>query len=316
MSTLKSILVLGPSGNVGRAICRALIESKSSFTRIAALNNTDRPHDAQKQAILADFQKQGMEIVPGTYNDMNVFVGFDAVVMAFNNFGNYLQPQIIDAAIEGGVRHFYPSEFGADITKGNNWTQRYYRDKVITREHLEKRATEVPDLGWTYIVIGRFTEYATLSYFGFDHENRTATIYGTENGRQSVISIPDTAKYTVQTMLEPFSSSGATSRQRTYRFNGETVTWKDIFAMLERASGSKWQVTYRPVEDALADSREAEKRNDDFEAMRASHRVVQGSEGTLLPQPYDNDHFPNVHVHGVEEVLISAETPSLPLGRY
>lgn len=73
--------------------------------------------------------------------------------------------------------------------------------------------------------------------------------------------------------------------------------------MLERKTGFPYRVTYRPVEEALEMSREAERLNDDFEAMRASHRVVQGSDGTLLPEPYDNYRFPMVHVHGVEEVL-------------
>jgi hypothetical protein len=178
MLFLNSILVLGLTGNVGLALCEALIEEKTKFRRIAALNNTARPADAAKHSILADLERQGMEILSGTYEDLDVFRGFDVVILAFNNFGNILQPQAIDVAIEAGVRHFYPSEFGADVTKGDNWNQRYYHDKVITRNHLDKRAAEVPGLGWTYITVGRFIEWATLGYFGFDHENHTATITG------------------------------------------------------------------------------------------------------------------------------------------
>jgi hypothetical protein len=83
--------------------------------------------------------------------------------------------------------------------------------------------------------------------------------------------------------------------------------------MLERKTGSPYQVTYRPVEEALEMSREAERLNDDFEAMTASHRVAQGSDGTLLPKPYDNDRFPMVHVHGVEEVLNGAAAAAEPI---
>jgi len=191
MTVLRSVLVVGPTGNVGQAICKELLGLKSQFDRIAALNNTSRLGDAKKAAVLADLQQQGMEVVAGTYTDIDSFRGFDAVVMALGNFNNYLQPQIIDTAAAAGVRHFYPSEFGADITVGNNWDQRYYRDKVLTREHLMRRAIEFEGLGWTYITIGRFTEWAPITYFGVDNANHSATIYGNQEGRQSLISVPE-----------------------------------------------------------------------------------------------------------------------------
>ncbi|KAH8886275.1 NAD(P)-binding protein [Thozetella sp. PMI_491] len=303
---LKSVLVLGPTGSVGLPLSKELIRRKSAFNRIAAFNNTARLADAEKLEIFAELEQAGMEIVKGSYEDVEAFRGFDVVIMALGNFANILQPKIIDTAIEAGVRHFYTSEFGADITVGNNWSQRYYRDKVLAREHLMKRAEDVHGLGWTYITIGRFTEWATIKYFGVDNAERSATIYGTDEGRQSLISVDDTCKFTIETLLEPFDESQPLNRQRTYRFHGESLSWKDIFAMLKRITGYDYQVTYRPVTEALEMSREADRLQDDQLAMNSSHRVVQGLEGTLLPKPYDNSRFPNIHVHGVEEVLEAA----------
>jgi hypothetical protein len=60
-----------------------------------------------------------------------------------------LQPGMIDAAIVGGVRHFYPSEWGTDIARGDIGKNRYFRDKVSTREHL-----------YTLLMTGAFTEFA------------------------------------------------------------------------------------------------------------------------------------------------------------
>lgn len=195
MATLTSILVVGPTGAVGIAVCNALIGRKTSFKRIAAFNNTSRPVDAAKHTTLDAFKNGGMEIVSGDYTTVDAFKGFDTVMMPLGNFGNFLQPQIIDTAIQAGVRHFYPSEFGADITVGENWNQRYYRDKVLTREHLQKRDAELREkgdgLGWSYICIGRFTEWAIIPRFGWNHVNHTAEVYGTEAGRQSVISLEE-----------------------------------------------------------------------------------------------------------------------------
>jgi hypothetical protein len=131
--------------------------------------------------------------VSGTYSDVSAFRGFEVVMMPLGNFGNFLQPQIIDTAIKAGVRHFYPSEFGADITVGDNWNQRYYQDKVLTREHLQKRDAELRQhgdgIGWSLVCIGRFTEWSIFPRFGWDHINHTAEVYGHENGRQSVIAL-------------------------------------------------------------------------------------------------------------------------------
>jgi hypothetical protein len=110
----------------------------------------------------------------------------------------------------------------------------------------------------------------------------------------------------VSTLLEPFDATEPASRQRTYRFHGESLSWKEIFGILKGITGYEYQVKYLPVEEARAMSREAEQLQDDKMAMRASHRVVQGSSGTLLPQPYDNARFPDVQVQRVEEVLTNA----------
>ncbi|SRR6266480_1957550 len=143
MVTLTSVLVIGLTGSVGLALCKKLIERSSSFERIAAFNNTERPAHPAKQAVLDELHQSGVEIVSGTYSDVSAFRGFEVVMMPLGNFGNFLQPQVIDTAIKAGVRHFYPSEFGGDITAGDNWNQRYYRDKVLTREHLQKRDSEL-----------------------------------------------------------------------------------------------------------------------------------------------------------------------------
>jgi hypothetical protein len=190
-TTLTSVLVVGATGNVGHALCLELLNLKNQFTRIAAFNNTARP-SPEKEAIISSLSSAGMEIITSsTYSDPSLYRGFDAVVIALGNFANYLQPEIIDAAIDGGVRHFYPSEFGADMTVGSNATQRYYRDKMMTRKHLEKRSKDVEGLGWSHVTNGRLTEWAIVKYFGVDNKEHTASIYGTEDGRQSLISLEE-----------------------------------------------------------------------------------------------------------------------------
>jgi hypothetical protein len=189
MTTLTSVLVVGPTGRFGIDICHNLSLQKDKFKRIAAFENISRPSDAKKKQAYASLQDVGFEIVRGDYTTIEAFKGFDSVILALGNHAMIYQPQIIDTAIQAGVRHFYPSEFGADLTVGDNWRQRYYRDKVLTREHLQKRAKDTEGLGWTYVTVGRFAEWSVAPAFGFNNVTHKAEIYGSPRGLQSLLAI-------------------------------------------------------------------------------------------------------------------------------
>lgn len=107
------------------------------------------------------------------------------------------------------------------------------------------------------------------------------------------------------TLLDEFNPGDQTSRQRTYRFASASPTWKELFAIMEKVTGKPYQVTYRPVSEARELERRAKAENDEELETAASHRLVQGTEGTLLPQPWDNSEFPEVaqKILGVEEGL-------------
>jgi hypothetical protein len=102
-----------------------------------------------------------------------------------------LQPAMIDAAIKAGVTHFYASEWNSDISQNEIYNMRYFRDKQMVRAHLAARAKETPGFKYTLFVTGIFTEWSALEFYGFDHENFTATIYGKPDARVGVTSIPE-----------------------------------------------------------------------------------------------------------------------------
>ncbi|KAM0524465.1 hypothetical protein ACHAPE_000559 [Trichoderma viride] len=301
---LDAILVVGASGKVGKGLCEALISRKSDFKRIAFFNDTSRPETEEKRTLFATFRDGGLEQVSGTYTDTAAFTGFDCVLMPLGNHAIKYQPTIIDTAIKAGVRHFYTSEWGADLTAGSNWTQRYYRDKVITREHLAKRGREedTPDLGWTYVNLGRLTEWSIIKHFGVDNANHTASIFGTSEGRQSLLSTADAIAYTIETLRHPFSVAD-NGHRRTYRFHGGSPTWKEIFDDLEAITGHKYSVTYLDVETAVEKEARAKELGDVDLELEASHQLIQGRGGTLLPEPFDNDLFPNIHPESVHSVF-------------
>jgi hypothetical protein len=117
--------------------------------------------------------------------------GFDVVIAALGNHAIKYQPGLIETALAAGVRHWYPSEFGADLTVGDNWNERYYRDKVITRKWLQQKAAENPHFGYTYFLNGRFIEWAPTPHFGIDMKTHTAHIVGEPEMEQTLLSVAE-----------------------------------------------------------------------------------------------------------------------------
>jgi hypothetical protein len=99
------------------------------------------------------------------------------------------QPAIIDAAIAAGVTEFYPSEFGSDIGQGGYMTHRYWRDKVMTREHLRAVAKTKPGFNYTFVVTGGFIEFALHPLFGMDIDRHTFTFYGQPEKQEALTAV-------------------------------------------------------------------------------------------------------------------------------
>jgi hypothetical protein len=122
----------------------------------------------------------------------NGYAGFDAVISLAGNAILIDQPKMIDAAIAAGARHFIPSEFGVDIGQTPFLTERYFRDKHVTRNHLRAKAKEVPGFTYTYVLIGAFAETFALSpVFGVDAKEKTFTSYGDPETVYSVSSMTE-----------------------------------------------------------------------------------------------------------------------------
>jgi hypothetical protein len=118
-------------------------------------------------------------------------LGFEFVVSVVGNSIMRLQPAMIEAAIEGGVRHFYPSEFGSDVSQEVLRTFRYFRDKRVTRDHLAAKAKEHPDFYYTLMLTGIFTEWTADPFYNIDVVNHTANPYGWPGKPLHVTSIPE-----------------------------------------------------------------------------------------------------------------------------
>ncbi|KAF8142750.1 hypothetical protein K438DRAFT_1634926 [Mycena galopus ATCC 62051] len=198
-----------------------------------------------------------------------------------------LQPGMIDAAIAGGVRHFYPSELGTDsyVSIGK---RRYFRDKIATREHLRDRAREVPGFAYTLLMTGAFTEFVPSPFNNVDIETHTAGSYGAPDALISVTALPDIVRYVVESVLLPLEQGKSC---RELRVAGETLTWATLIETLGEVQGVKYNVTYLDLREA-AEKEEAARVAGNTEAeMLWAGKMLFSTGVAHLAGPLDNARF-------------------------
>jgi NmrA-like family len=193
--------------------------------------------------------------------------GFTHVISAVGNALMLLQPAMIEAAIEGGVKHFYASEWNSDIDQREIHNWRYFRDKQAVRSYLRAKATQFPGFQFTLMITGIFTEWAVIDLYGFDHSAHTARIYGKPENRVGVTSIPDAARYTVDSLRIPFNGN---TQGRVLRVQGWTGAFQDLVAEMEKAKGVKYTITYAEAEEVAAKQEEARVAGEDWPQMKYS----------------------------------------------
>ncbi|KAJ7760311.1 hypothetical protein DFH07DRAFT_884076, partial [Mycena maculata] len=276
-----SVIIVGASGTVGRPLVQEFLKNKTGFRRIAVLA------DPTKVSRFTDAQSQGVEVVVGSFLEANCYKGFDTVISLTGNTAMKLQPGMINAAIAGGVRHFYPSELGTDSYFAIG-KRRYFRDKIATREHLRDRAREVPGFAYTILMTGAFTEYVPSPFNNVDIENYTAASYGAPDALISVTALPDIVRYIVESVLLPLEQGKSC---RELRVAGETLTWATLIETLGEVQGVKYNVTYLDPREA-AEKEEAARVAGDTEAeMLWAGKMLFSTGVARLAGPLDNVRF-------------------------
>ena len=180
-----SVLLIGASGAFGRPLVEEFIKQLAKFDKVGILA------DPSKVSKFAGVASRGVHVVPGSFVDPKSYTGYDTVVSLAGNAIMRLQPAMIDAAITGGVTHFYPSEYGSDVGQEALKDLRYFRDKRVTRNHLVAAARAHPDFRYTLMLTGPFTEWTVDRLYGVYQEEKKVVTYGRPDAAIDVTSIPE-----------------------------------------------------------------------------------------------------------------------------
>ncbi|KAK5727759.1 hypothetical protein LTR17_012521 [Elasticomyces elasticus] len=189
----KKIAVAGAVGNLGPTVVRELVAAGFDVTILSRSGNT-LPNT--KSATVDYSSKESL---------VAALKGQDALVSNLPNHGD--QPALIDAAIEAGVKHYIPSEFGSN-TSGNSRVAALpvFAGKIATQEYLKQQSK----INWTVIVNGFFFDWAISKGMVVNLDGGTTKLYGDPDAKHSLSLISDIGKAVVGVLQHPEEAKNRT----------------------------------------------------------------------------------------------------------
>ncbi|KAL7941168.1 hypothetical protein V8C42DRAFT_355675 [Trichoderma barbatum] len=289
-----SVIVIGASGSVGRPLIDEFLSKAYQFSKIGILSSPSSAHKFDNERF------RGVDVVVGSFADPACYSGYDIAISLAGNTIMRLQPAMIDAAVAGGVTHFYPSEFGSDPAQDALKNFRYFQDKRMTRYHLVATAKLHPQFKYTYMLTAPFTEWTIMPFHGVDRTTKKVVAYGSKDMPLDVTSLKDSVRYTVASTLLPIPEG---QQKREIRVVGERTTFQRIVDTLAEAEGCQYETVYLPVEGALEKMDAARRAEDEEAELEWSARGLLNSGNAIVEGPYDNERLDPAPAETVKETF-------------
>ena len=258
MSALPSplnVLVAG-YGLVGKSILDALTDPEFSSptqpvqVKTFMLVKPTSLADPTKRAAIDQFVARGVTVVEGdseqggqltaTLKSHNIHT----VVSAIGWMQYAVQYALIESCKAAGVQHFIPSDFGLDydvLQAGHPlW------DVLVKPRQDLHAAIKQSGLDWTFIATGEFTD-ALLSWPMLGTDLATRTVFAPASFDTQVVTtaVRDIGLLTAAAIVDPQARN-----QQLY--TGYIVTYEQMAAALEAATGEKFTRTTRSKEELEA----------------------------------------------------------------
>ncbi|KAI8161154.1 Isoflavone reductase-like protein IRL [Colletotrichum sp. SAR 10_65] len=237
-TSIRKVLVIGASGNVGTSAIKALLEDGFQVTGLTRETSVASLPEGVTH-LESDFSEASLA---------NVFKGQDAIVSTLSSISPAgalaSQNSLIDAAIAAGVKVFIPSEYGVDTSDPSAPDIiPFLTDKIDTLNYLKKNQDKI---SWTAIVSGAMFDWG-LAIHGFGGWNvaaRTVTIYDGGDIPFDATNLDQVGRAISKSLKNP----ELTKNQYVY-VNSFTITQNQVLRALEKVTGEKFDISHGSVEE-------------------------------------------------------------------
>ncbi|RII74356.1 aromatic alcohol reductase [Pseudomonas monteilii] len=233
----RKILVLG-AGELGLEVLRELSAQGVATGRAdlsVMLRTSSSSSSSQRSQLLTELDALGVSVIAGdvvgdTLETLAETFGKFEVVVSCVGFaaGPGTQLKLALAAIESGIRKYYPWQFGVDYDViGRGSAQPLFDEQLDVRDLLRSQSR----IDWTIISTGMFTSFLFEPCFGVvDLENRSVNALGDWDTSVTVTTPQDIGKLTAKVVL---SKPEITSK--VIYTAGDTVSYRQLADLVDEA---------------------------------------------------------------------------------
>ena len=230
--TIKYIVVLGATGNIGGPIIDSLLAHPAGYSVTAITRDKSKASfPSAVQVIESDFSDDSLR---------SIFKDQDAIISSVPAPQLADQIRYIDIAISYGVVRFVPSEFGMDTQKPDavKWRSPRMADKAKVLDYLKSHEDK---LTWTAFITGGFFDWALRrpGGLGWDVPKGEVTIHDGGDVEWEATNVTRIGE-AVAAALSP-EYLDLSSNQIVY-INSFTVTQNKMLAVLEKVTGKTFKV--------------------------------------------------------------------------
>lgn len=190
------ILVAGGTGHLGGEIIRKLLDEGADVRAVIRPNTSPEKIDTFKQYDIDVVQTDMANLNELTLACKDV----DCVVSALQGLEDVIvdvQSVLLQAAVNGGVPRFIPSDFASDFTKQPVGENRNFDLRRKFHEQLDKAP-----IAATSILNGAFAEILTYGNPLLDLNNNSVSYWEDENKRIDFTTINDVAAFTAAAAMD------------------------------------------------------------------------------------------------------------------
>ncbi|KFY98418.1 hypothetical protein V498_01485 [Pseudogymnoascus sp. VKM F-4517 (FW-2822)] len=259
---LKNVMVAGGRGVIGTPIINALLAS--------GLFNVSVLSRAESTAVFPPTVNVKKADHSSHKDLVEALKGQDALICTLSDEAGGVQVQLIDAAIEAGVKRFLPSEWGnCHIKAPVPESEPVVEGKNAIIEVLKEKTTEAQAKGqefhWTGVNVGLFFDWSLKVGFMdvFLRPTKTAKIW---DGGSGVFSTSNLSTVTAG-VVAILSIAEAETRDRFVNIESFATSQREVVAALEKATGEKWTVEETSMKEQLAVAQEMYEKEDYLNAF-------------------------------------------------
>jgi putative NADH-flavin reductase len=231
---IKNVLLLGADGNLGPFVLNALVDADFNVTvmkRASSKSKSSYPESVKEIRVSDDFP---------AYELSEILTGQDAVVITIPGSNTQLQTRLAAAAVNAGVKHFIPADFGScdSDSKRAQELVPLYVEKALFRKYLTNLAEKNPGFSWTSLVPGHFFDWEP-KFLHINIKEHQVDYLDEGEDRWSTSTLGQISKATVKVLQ---SAEKPEVRNKMLYIQSFCVTQQMVHAACEKATGTQWKV--------------------------------------------------------------------------